>query len=61
MICRMVTIFATSWTTAQIMMEKRVFRSLAAKQVKRNHIMPLRETMAEDTASGCEIKSHFIA
>lgn len=57
----MVTMFTTTWTIAQTMMETRIFRSLAAKQVKRNHIMPVRDTMADATAIGCERKSHLIA
>lgn len=57
----MVTMFATIWTIAQTMIETLIFQSLAAKQVKRNHIIPVRETMADDTAMGCERKSHFIA
>jgi hypothetical protein len=57
----MVTMLAKIWTTAQTMIEFRIFLSLAAKQVNRNHIMPVRDTMAEATATGCDMKSHFIA
>jgi hypothetical protein len=51
----------TIWTTAQTMIEIRIFLSLAAKQVKRNHIIPVRDIMAELTAMGWEMKSHFMA
>jgi hypothetical protein len=57
----MVTILATSCTIAQTMIDIRIFLSLAAKQVNRNHIMPVRETMAELTANGWDKKSHFMA
>jgi hypothetical protein len=43
------------------MIDIRIFLSLAAKQVSRNHIMPVRETMAELTANGWDKKSHFMA
>jgi hypothetical protein len=46
---------------AQTMIDIRSFRSLAAKQVNKNHIIPVLETIAEATAIGWDIKSHFIA
>lgn len=61
MICTMVTMFTTIWISAQTTIETRIFRLLEAKQVRRNHIIPVRETMADATAMGCDIKSHFIA
>lgn len=61
MICTIVTIFTMICTIAQTMIDRRVLRSLAAKQVSRNHIMPVRDTIAEATAMGCEMKSHFMA
>jgi len=61
MIWTIVIILTTTWTIAQTMIEIRILRSLAAKQVNRNHIMPVRDTMAEATAMGWEVKSHFMA
>lgn len=46
---------------ADIMIDMRSLRSLVAKQVKRNHIMPVREIIGDVTAMGCDIKSHFMA
>jgi hypothetical protein len=57
----MVTMLATICTIAQTIIDLRIFLSLAAKQVSKNHIMPVRETMAELTANGWERKSHLIA
>lgn len=48
-------------TTPEKMIDKRVLRLLAAKQVSRNHIIPVRDTMAEATAMGWDRKSHLRA
>lgn len=46
---------------AENTIDKRVLLSLAAKQVSKNHIMPVRDTRAEATAIGWDRKSHFKA
>jgi hypothetical protein len=50
----MVIMLTTTCTMAQTMMDTRILLSLAAKQVDKNHIMPVREIMADATAAELE-------
>jgi hypothetical protein len=51
-ICTTVTMLTTICTIKQTMIDMRSLRSLAAKHVIKKDIIPVRDTMAEETAIG---------